>query len=185
MNPDFMNSDPHERVQHERARIMIALSGLERSAPETAGPEGHSGAELSNAEQAWLAMHLESCAPCREFANNSREAIRSLRGISITASGPLVSTTQIRVRQRAEELQRQQERFWVVCACCAAVTLSTAVTTAVLWRGFVWIGQQARLSAPVWEGSFIVFYLMPAVLAGILLLAQGTFLADHNRSYQD
>ena len=48
-----------------------------------------------------------------------------------------------------------------------------------------WIGQQARLSAPVWEGGFVVFYLMPAVLAGVLLLAQGTFLADHNRSYQD
>ncbi len=183
MNPDFMNSDPmnsdpHERAQHERAQILITLS-------ETPEPERHSSAGLSNAEQTWLAMHLESCPPCREFADNSRTAIRSLRGISITASGPLVSTTQMRVRQRAEELQRQQERFWVVCACCAAVTLSTAVTTAVLWRGFVWIAQQARLSAPVWEGGFVVFYLMPAVLAGILLLAQGTFLADHNRSYQD
>jgi hypothetical protein len=165
VNADRMNSDPHER-----ARLMIALSGPER---------------LTNAEQSWLAVHLESCPPCREFAENSRETIRSLRGIPITASGRLVSTTQMRVRQRAGELQRQQERLWVICACCAAVTLSTVVTTAVLWRGFAWMGQQARLSAPVWGGGFVVFYLMPAVMAGILLLARGTFLADHNGSYQD
>lgn len=159
-----MNADPHER-----ARLMIALSG----------PEGR-----SNAEQAWLAVHLESCSPCREFAENSRETIRSLRGIPITAGGRLVSTTQMRVRRRAEELQRQQERLWVVCACCVAVTLCTAVTTAVLWRGFAWMGQQAQFSTPVWEGGFVVFCLMPAVLAGILLLGRGTFLADHNGSYQ-
>ena len=187
-NSDLMNSDPHER-----ARLMIAMSGPERFS------DAGLSAELSNAEQSWLAVHLESCPACREFRENSRETIRSLRGIPIAASGRLVSMTQMRVRQRAEELQRQQERFWVVCVCCAAVTLSSAVTTVVLWRGFAWLseqlsqqwmgqqwmGQQARLSAPVWESGFVVVYLMPAVLAGILLLARGTFLADHNGSYQD
>jgi hypothetical protein len=164
-----MNVGPREDGQHERARLMIALSG----------PEG-----LSSAEQSWLALHLESCPPCRVFAQNSRETIRSLRGIPITASERLVSKTQMHVRQRAEELQRQQERLWVICACCAAVTLSTAVTTMALWRGFAWMGRQARLSAPVWEGGFVVFCLMPPVLAGIFLLARRTFLADHNDSYQ-
>jgi hypothetical protein len=47
------------------------------------------------------------------------------------------------------------------------------------------MGQQARFPALVWEGGFVVIYLMPAVLVGILLLARGTFLADHNRPYQD
>jgi predicted anti-sigma-YlaC factor YlaD len=168
MNVD-PHSDPREDGQHERAQLMIALSG----------PEG-----LSGGEQSWLALHLESCPSCREFAEHLRETIRSLRGIPVTANGPLVSKTQMRVRQRAEELQRQQERLWVICACCAAMTLSTAVTTMALWRGFAWMGQQARLSAPAWEGGFVVFSLMPAVLAGVLLLARGTFLADHNDSYQ-
>lgn len=170
-----MKSDPVSSDPHERARLMIAPSG----------PEGLSDVGLSNAEQSWLAAHLESCPSCRQFAENSRETILSLRQIPITASGRLVSATQMRVRQRAAEMQRQQERFWVVCICCAAVTLSAVVTTAGLWRGFAWIGQQARLSSPVWEGGFVVFYLMPAVLTGILLLAQGTFLADHNGSYPD
>jgi len=170
VNPDLMNADPHER-----ARLMIALSGT----------EGLSSLKPSHAEETWLAAHLESCASCRAFAENSRKTIRALRGIPITASGRLVFTTQMRVRQRAAELQRQQERFWVICVCCAAVTLSTAVSIALLWRGFAWLGHQARLSTPVWEGGFVVFYLTPAVLVGILLLARGTFLADYNGSFQD
>ena len=160
-----MNTDPHER-----ARLLIALSSPEK---------------VSNPEQSWLAAHLESCPSCRGSAENTGETIRSLRGIPITADAGLVSTTRMRVRQRALELKRQQERFWVICACCAAVTLCSAVTTAVLWRGFAWIGQRARFPAPVWEGGFVVIYLTPAVLVGILLLARGTFLADHNGSYQD
>jgi hypothetical protein len=165
----LVNVNPREDGQHERARLMIALSG----------PEG-----LSSAEQSWLALHLESCPPCRKFAQNSRDTIRSLCGIPITAGGRLVSKTQMRVRQRAEELQRQQERLWVICACCAAVTFSTAVTTTALWWGFAWMGQLARFSASVLAGGVVVFCLMPAVLAGILLLARGTFLTDHNGSYQ-
>ena len=165
MNTDFMNSDPHER-----ARLMIALSGPE---------------DVSNREQSWLAAHLESCPSCREFAESTGQSIRSLRGIPITASAGLVSTTQMRVRQRALELQRRRERFWVICVCCAAVTLCSAVTTILLWRGFAWMGEQTRLPAPIWEEGFIAVYLTPAVLVGILLLARGTFLADHNRSYQD
>jgi hypothetical protein len=179
-NTDSANSGPMDSGLHERARRMISSS-----TPETPGLGRLSNAGFSRADQSWLAAHLESCPSCREFAENSHEAIRSLRGIPFRAGERLVSMTQMRVRQRAQELQRQQERFWVVCICCAAVTLSTVVTTAILWHTFAWIGQQARLSAPLWEGSFVVFYLMPAVLAGILLLACGTFLADRNGAYRE
>jgi hypothetical protein len=175
VNTETMSGNPMNSDSHERARLMIALAGAEEL----------SHVELSRAEQSWLSAHLESCLPCREFAENSRETIRSLRGIPITASARLVSTTQMRVRERAEELQRQQERFWVVCACCAAVTLCSAITMAVLWHGFEWMGREAGISAPVWEGGFVVFYLTPAVLVGILLLARGTFLADHDGPYWD
>jgi putative zinc finger protein len=163
---DLMNSD-----SHERARMWIALSGP--------------GEELSSADQSWLRAHLDSCPPCREFRDNSLEAVRVLRGISITADTRLISATQMRVRQRALELQRQQERFWMICACVAAVTLCSAVSTALLWRGFAWLGQQAQFPASVWEGGFVVFYLTPAVLAGGLLLAQGTFLAEHDGPHKD
>ena len=173
MSPN-LHSDPHER-----ARIMIAFSSEEPSFEQS------NAAGFSDVERSWLVAHLEACPACREFADSSGETIRSLRGIPITASARLVSATQMRVRRRAAELQRQQERLWVVCACCAAVTLSTVVTTLGLWRGFEWLGRQARLSAPVWESGFVLSYLIPAVVAGIFLLARGTFLADHQGSYQD
>ncbi len=154
---------------HERARMLIALSG----------PEG-----ISAAEQVWLAAHLDACASCRQFAENLRETLRALRAISVTAGGSLVSVTQRRVRQRALELQRQQERLWVICVCCVAVTLGTAFTTAVLWGGLAWMGQQARLPGPVWQIGLVALGLMPAIVAGILLLARGTYLADHKGSFQ-
>ena len=169
MNAKLTNSDPHER-----ARMIIA------------GAEGASGTgEISDADQSWLFAHLESCPACREFQENSREAIRSMRGIPIMATSSLVSATQTRVRQRAFELQRQQERLWVVFICCAAVKFSAVISTAVLWHVSEWMGQHARLSSPVWEGGFVVFYLLPAVFTGIVLLARGTFLADHSGSYHD
>ncbi len=153
---------------HERARMLIALSG----------PEG-----LSGEEQAWLAAHLDSCASCRGFADNSRDAIRMLRTVSVTAGSSLVTATQRRVRQRALELQRQQERLWVVWVCCVAVTIGTVFTTALLWGGLQWLGQQARLQDPVWQIGLISFGLMPAIITGIVLLARGTYMVDHNGSF--
>jgi hypothetical protein len=172
-NTDLANINPRE-AEHERARLMVVLLS-----PASAGPE-----EFSQAEQSWLAAHLESCQSCRAFAENAREAVRSLRATPVTATGHLVSVTQMRVHQRAAELQHQRERFWVVCACCAAVTFCSAATTAVASLGLAWMGQQARLASPLWEGAFIVLYFMPAVGAGLVLLARGTHMPDHSRSFQ-
>jgi len=160
-----VNADPHER-----ARMLIVLSGAE---------------ERSNEEQAWLASHLDSCAACRGFAENSRETIRSLRAIPITAGASLVATTQMRVRQRALELQRRHERVWVVSICCAAVTLCTALTTAVMWSGLAWLGERVQLSPPVWQIPFAVLCFLPGLLVAIFLLARGTHLADRDGPYQE
>jgi nitroreductase len=155
---------------HERARMLIALSGPE---------------EIPGAEQSWLAAHLESCAACREFAENSRETIRSLRAIPITAGASLVSVTQIRVRQRAQELQHRHERMWVISICCAAVTLCTALTTVLLWSGLAWVGQRVQLSPPLWEIPFAALCFMPGLLVGIFLLARGTHLTHGNGRYHE
>ncbi len=179
-----MNPDLRKDNAHERARLMIAL----------AGPE-----ELSQGDQSWLNAHLDSCPSCRGFADSTRETIRSVRAISITAGERLVSATQSRVRQRAQQLQRQRERRWIVCVCCTAVTLCTAISTAVLWRGFAWVtetwlsqtwlgqtwfSQASQLSAPVWAIGFLLLAAAPAIFTAILLLARGTHLADHTDSFQ-
>jgi hypothetical protein len=155
---------------HERARMLIALSGPE--------PQ-------SNLEQSWLAEHLESCAQCREFAQNSSLTIHSLHTTPVTADVRLVSATNIRVRARAQELNSRQERLWVVWVCCVTVTLCSVFSTVITWRGFEWVGRQMQLSALVWQSCFAMFCLMPAILAAILLLARGTYLSDHSNSFQE
>jgi len=142
------------------------------------------GEALSDAQQAWLRGHFDECEACRHYAEAANAVVRTLRSLPVAADSRLVRATQMRVRQRALELQRQQERLWVICVCCIAVTLGTAFTTSVLWRGLAWMGQQARLSAAVWQIGLVALGLMPAIVAGILLLARGTYLADHKGSFQ-
>jgi len=155
------------RDTHDEARELIAL-----------------GEALSDAQQAWLRGHFDECEACRHYAEAANAVVRTLRSLPVAADSRLVRATQMRVRQRALELQRQQERLWVICVCCIAVTLGTAFTTSVLWRGLAWMGQQARLSAAVWQIGLVALGLMPAIVAGILLLARGTYLADHKGSFQ-
>ena len=160
-----MNTDAHER-----ARKLIALSGFEVLS------------ELSL--NAWLAAHVATCAACRAFAENAAETIRGLRAIPIAAEWSLVATTQMKVRRRALELQRQRERMWLVSVSCIAVTVCALLSSVALWRGFEWLGARAQLASSVWQVAFLVFCVMPALVVGILLLAKDTHLADHTGSYQ-
>ena len=152
---------------HERAQELIAL-----------------GETLLAAQQTWLRAHLQECADCRDYAEGAGRVVRALRSQPLAADSALVRATQMRVRSRALELRRQQERLWVVCVCCVAVTVSTAFTTAAMWGGFAWMGQQTRLSAPVWQIGLAALGWMPAIVTAILLLARGTYLADHDGSFQ-
>jgi hypothetical protein len=155
-------------AQHDRARRLIALSPADSSAQD----------------QSWLHAHLASCASCRQFAETSRETVGALRRASVTASSSLVSATQARVRRRALELQRHRERMWVIAVCSFAVTLGSSATIAVLWGGLAWMGQQARLSDPLWQIALAALGAMPAVVVGMVMLARGTYMADHNGTFQ-
>ena len=164
--------------EHDRARELLVLAGAGNRAEDGTG-------DLAIEQQAWLRAHLQECPACREYQETMGRTVRALRSQPLAADSALVQTTQMRVRSRALELRRQQERLWVICVCCVAVTLSTASTTAVLWRGFAWMGQQAQLPATVWQIGLVMLGWMPAVVTAILLLARGTYLADHDRSFQD
>ncbi len=167
-----MNTDAHER-----ARKLIALAG-----PETLSAADRPSDQRSS--NAWLAAHLDTCASCRAFAENAAQTIHGLRAIPIAAERSLVSTTQIRVRRRALELRRNRERLRLVSVSCTAVTLCALLSTVVLWRGFEWLGERAQLASSVWQVGFLVFCVMPALVAAILLLAKDRHLADHTGSYR-
>jgi predicted anti-sigma-YlaC factor YlaD len=153
-----------------------------RNAHDEAGKLITLGEGLPDAQQGWLRAHLEECSACRDYAEAANWVVRTLRSLPLAADFRLVRATQMRVRQRALELQWRQERLWVVCVCCVAVTVGTALTTAVLWRGLAWMEQLARLSGPAWQIGLVALGLMPAIVVGILLLARGTHLADYDGS---
>jgi predicted anti-sigma-YlaC factor YlaD len=170
MNNDAMNDDAMNNDAHQRARKLIAVTGPE---------------ELSNV---WLAAHLETCDSCRAFSENVAETILRLRAIPVAAQRSLVAATQMRVRYRALELQRQRERLWLVSVSCIAVTLCALFSAIAMWRGFAWLGVRAQLPSLVWQVGFLVFCVMPALVTAILLLARGTQfdtrLSDHTGTYQ-
>ncbi len=154
-------------AEHERARMLIALSG----------PEGETGEE-----QAWLNAHLDSCAACRQFAGMLPVVAGSMRAMNSTASATQVTATKMRLRQRAVELEAARERIWVVIACAMAVTLASAVSMAALWGGMSWIGHQAHLQSLLWKTTAAISGCLPAMFAAVLLLAKGSYLVDRGDS---
>ena len=154
---------------HEQARQLIACGADDRTTQE----------------QVWLQSHLESCSPCREYAESVGELVRVMRAIPLAADRSLVRSTQLRVRARARELRQRRERVLLVAFSCVLVSILSAFTTLVVWRGFEWLGQWNQAPAPVWQAGFLLFWIAPTIAAGVLLLAYGTHLSSSHGASQE
>lgn len=151
---------------HERAREMIALGRAE---------------DLDGGRQEWLRAHLQECVDCRDYAEAAGSIVQAIRSQPFVAGFDLVQATQLRVRARATERRQQQERAWLVCLACLFVGLSAAITTPLFWRGFEWIGVWAGVSNWVWQTAFMYFWIVPALVVSVLLMARGTHLGSKHR----
>ena len=100
-----------------------------------------------------------------------------MRAVPIAADRTLVRTTQMRVRARASELRHRRERLAFVALCCTLVAISSALSTALVWRGFEWLGRWNDVPNPVWQAGFVLFWVAPTIAAGVLFLAHGTHLS--------
>ncbi|HEV8048816.1 MAG TPA: zf-HC2 domain-containing protein [Terriglobales bacterium] len=136
--------------------------------------------DLSPSQQAWLRTHLDGCASCRDYGQAAQQFVRSLRSVPVVADLTLVRTTQMRVRLHSRQLLQKRERMWLVWMSCILVGLSAVITTPILWRGFQWLGEWARVSGPVWQVGFMVFWISPALAASLIFLARGVYLSDTN-----
>ena len=155
------------RNPHEEARKLIALDN-----------------GLSQAEYASLCTHLDNCEDCRAYADRARQLTRAMRAIPLAADRTLVRTTQARVRERAEQLRQRRERGLLITFSCVLVAISSALSTAVVWKGFEWIGQWAQLPNPAWQAGFVLFWIAPTLAASLLFLAHGTHLSSNGRTRQ-
>ena len=149
------------RSVHDEARELIAL-----------------GEGLPDSQQGWLRAHLDECKACRDYAEAVNGAVRALRSQPLAADSRLVRATQMRVRFHAARLRETRERMWMVAMACLGVGLSATLTVPFLWRLFAWIGERAGVSTLVWQAGFMFFFIAPALVVSVLLLARDAHLAD-------
>ncbi len=140
---------------HDRARDLITASHIEGISPS---------------DTAWLPDHLASCAECANYAEASTLSRHALRSVSFRVTPGLVAATQARVRMRAVELRRRDQRLIPVLISCAVAFAIGIVTTPLLWQTFAWIGSTVHLPAILWQTGFVLTWFAPAVLATVLLL---------------
>jgi hypothetical protein len=149
------------RNAHDEARQLIAL-----------------GESVSDSEQNWLRAHLDGCDECRKYADAAGMVVTALRSLPLAADARLVRTTQMRVRFHAARVQEARDRMWLVALACLSVGISTAFTIPPLWRLFAWMGGVAGVATPVWEAGFAIFFVTPALIVSLILLARGTHWAS-------
>jgi predicted anti-sigma-YlaC factor YlaD len=150
------------RDTHDEARELIAL-----------------GEGLPDAQQMWLWAHLDECEACRHYAEAANGVVRTLRSLPLAADSRLVRATQMRVRFHASRLRETRERVWLVGMACLGVGLSATLTVPFLWQLFAWMGEWAGVSTLVWQAGFMCFFIAPALVVSVLLLARGTHLTNN------
>ena len=147
---------------HERTRELVATGEI----------DGLSG-ESRRAQE-----HLAECEACRDFAEAIGGVERALQSVSVAADAHLVNVTRARVHRRAAELERHQQRWWLITLSTLLVGVSTVLTTPVLLSAFAWLGGWMHAPAVVWQLGFVLFWVSPALLASILLSAFGVHWSD-------
>lgn len=150
------------RDTHDEARELIAL-----------------GEALSDAQQAWLRGHFDECEACRHYAEAANAVVRTLRSLPLAVDSRVLRATQMRVRFHASRLRETRERLWLVGMACLGVGLSATLTVPLLWRLFAWMGERAGVSTLVWQTGFMFFFIAPALVVSVLLLARGTHLTNN------
>jgi predicted anti-sigma-YlaC factor YlaD len=123
-------------------------------------------------ERAWLDAHLQECSECSAMAQATEQALRAMRTAAIAFPSGLASRTQFRVRLRAQELQAREPRSLAVWA-IAGVSWALGIATApYVWQIFAWAGARLHVPKLAWELGFGLWWLIPALVAGGILLAE-------------
>jgi hypothetical protein len=132
----------------------------------------HNVEGLEAQEREWLDGHLQECGECAALAQATENALRGLRANVIPFPSGLASRTQFRVRLRAQELQEREPRSLAVWA-VAGVSWALGIATApYVWEWFAWMGERLHVPKLVLQMGFGLWWLIPALIAGGILLLE-------------
>jgi predicted anti-sigma-YlaC factor YlaD len=152
---------------HARAQSLIAQERVEG---------------VSCEQHQWLQEHLRECASCARLAQETDDALRSLRGLPISLPRGLASQTQFRVRLRAREMREagpHRRLLWITVAMSWALGVASAP---YVWTAFQWIGLHTGAPRIVLQFGFGLWWAIPALVAAAVILMENAKQAYENNS---
>ncbi len=152
-------SDQH----HARAKRLIAQERVEG---------------ISQADRDWLSTHLQECANCAAHAQETEQALRSLRTAAISLPAGLASRAQFRVQLRLQEMREREPKRRALWAACAVSWVFGIASAPYVWRLFQWFGERTGVPKLVWQLGFGLWWTIPALFVAIVLLMENAWQAD-------
>jgi anti-sigma factor RsiW len=142
---------------HDIARALISKERIEGLTP---------------AEAAVLATHLEECAECAAIAAETAAAIRDFRAVSLALPPSLSERTRARIYRHAAGRASNAESRWALWLAFGLSWITGVATAPLVWRGFEWLGSHAAVPELVLKTGFVLWWVLPALLAGGILFSQ-------------
>ncbi len=127
---------------------------------------------LTPSDRKWLTAHLQECAQCNKFSEQTENALRSLRTASISVPAGLASRTQFRVRLRAQELAAREPQRRLLWLACGVSWMFGIVSAPYVWRLFQWFGERTGVPKLVWELGFGLWWTIPAVFFVVVVFME-------------
>lgn len=127
---------------------------------------------IAAADQQWLTEHLRECAGCAQFARESDDVVRAVRGANFALPRGLAERTRFRVQLRAQELREREPKrglLWLICGISWALGIATAP---YVWHGMEWIGQKTDVPRLVLELGFGLWWAIPALFAAAIVIIE-------------
>jgi hypothetical protein len=140
---------------HQRAQKLIAQKHVDL---------------LSRDDERWLSAHLAECESCASEQRQLKQSLSALRTMHLDLPHNLASRTQLRVRLRAEELREHGPANRLIWAVALMSWIFGLATAPFVWRGFEWIGGELHLPKLVWIGGVVLWWVVPAALATVVIL---------------
>lgn len=127
---------------------------------------------LSPADQVWLDAHLRDCAECSGEIARLQERLRAFRNVPVAMPQGLAARAQLRLRLREQESAQSSPTSALLWIMTAASWVLGILSAPLVWRVFAWVGGQLNLPKPVLEFGFVLWWMVPALIAVAVILHQ-------------